>query len=826
MNRNERRRALANGRVASQSGVNSAAAADFRVAVEYLRARDWHRSALAHRRVLEKSPRHPPSLHHLGLISYQLAAPDQAVDYLRQSVAADPGYHEAWLNLAVILGELQRSRDAIAACKQALALQPKNSSAYAVLGNLLRNAENNAEATQAYVAALRLKPEQPQILVRLSGLMLQAGKPEDAMTYCRQALDLDPQNSDAKKLERRILSISGSIDEAEKRLAAEATDAADLARSLNDLGTVLRVARRLEEAIEVYGRAILADPSAPDPLFNMALAFEALGRKDEALASYRAGLAIDPDRAEAYANVGSLLRSMDMHAGAVQALEYAVKLNPDLATAHYNLAVTLKLLGRLDEALAAFAKSVELAPQSIVNRFEFINMRRVLCDWDGLDAEEHACLDLFRAKTTAIAPFQLISAPASRADQLEAARRAAKTFAVPDAERYSSYINSLGVDGRPLRIGWLSSDFSEHATAMLLVEVLESFDSSRFENIGYCYSTDDGSPLRQRILAAFDSHTSIRGLTDRDAARAIYNDGVDILIDLKGYTRDARTEILSYRPAPVQINYLGYPATMGADFIDYILADATVAPMEHQEHYSERIVQLPNCYQPNDRQREIAESPMTRADFGLPADAFVFCSFNNSYKLNTAMFDVWMPLLKSVPGSVLWLLVPSVICHENLCREAKRRGVDPARLIFAARLPTSKHLARHRLADLFLDALPCNAHTTTSDALWSGLPVLTATGETFSGRVAGSLLRAMGLPELVTSNLKEYRAMALALARDPAKMADIRERLAAGRHSSPLYDTARYTRNLETALETIAGILRGGAEPRSFAVTEPPSKAE
>ncbi|MBA2124970.1 hypothetical protein DLM45_01850 [Hyphomicrobium methylovorum] len=820
MNRNARRRAQAQSRTTGKSNTNSAAAADFRAAVEYLRAGDWHRSAIAHRRVLELSPRHPPSLHHLGLIAYQLSAPDQAIDYIRQSVDADPSYHEAWLNLAVILGELRRSNDAIAACKRSLALQPKNSEAYAVLGNLLKNAENSAEATEAYLTALRLKPDQPVVLIRLSALMLQAGNVEAAMTYCRRALAADPANAEAKKLERRILAMTGSIEDAESSLAADSTSAADLASALNDLGTTLRVAFRHEEAIEVYGRASFADPSSPEPLFNMALAFEALGRREEALASYQAGLAIDPNRADAYTNVGNLLRSMNLHDGAIQALEHAISLDPASATAHYNLAVTLKVRSRYDESRAAFAKSVELAPNSVGNRFELINLRRTLCDWDGLDADERASLSLFRAGSAAIAPFQLIAGAASRADQLEAARRYSKLFAVPDAVRFSDYSNTLGAGGRPLRIGWLSSDFFEHATAMLLVEVLESLDRTRFENIAYCYSNEDGSALRRRTLAAFDKHVPIHGLTDRSAARAIHGDGVDILIDLKGYTRDARTEILAYRPAPLQVNYLGYPATMGADFIDYILADETVAPMAHQDGYSERIVHLPNCYQPNDRRREIAETPMTRADFGLPDGAFVFCSFNNSYKLNPTMFDIWMTLLKSVPGSVLWLLVPTDSCHENLRREASRRGVDPSRLVFAKRLPTAEHLARHRLADLFLDVVPCNAHTTTSDALWAGLPVLTITGETFSGRVAGSLLRVMGLPELVTANLKDYSAMALALAQNPEMLTGIRERLSAARETAPLYDTARYTRNLESAFETMANLMRAGEPPKPFTVSE------
>ncbi len=309
-------------------------------------------------------------------------------------------------------------------------------------------------------------------------------------------------------------------------------------------------------------------------------------------------------------------------------------------------------------------------------------------------------------------------------------------------------------------------------------------------------------------------------LSHRDAARTIHADGIDILIDLKGYTKDTRSEILAYRPAPIQVNYLGYPATMGADFVDYLLADAVVAPMEHQPHYSERIVHLPNSYQPNDRQRQISAEPMTRAEFGLPDNAFVFCSFNNSYKLNAAMFDIWMPLLQSVPNSVLWLLTPNDLCSENLRREATARGVGPGRLVFAKRESVPRHLARHRLADLFLDALPCNAHTTASDALWAGLPVLTCVGDTFSGRVAASLLKAMDLDELITTSLEDYAKAALTLARDKEKRDAVRLKLWAARETGPLFDSKRYTRNLERSFETMVRVMRSGEPPRPFAVAE------
>jgi predicted O-linked N-acetylglucosamine transferase (SPINDLY family) len=819
MNRKERRAALAGVRPGPAHKTDPTVARDYQVAVEYLKEGKLEQSEAAHRRVLAKSPRHAPSLHHLGLIAFRRDARSQSVDYIRQSLAIDPDYHQAWLNLAVILGELRRADEAIDACRSCIALQPNDAEPYRVLGNLLRIAENNSEAAAAYVRSLGLKPDQPAVLARLADVRLQSGSAEEALAHCRRALEIEPDNAEAQSIERRIIARSAPLEAAAATLVRRAKTLAERVHALNELGNALRVERRYEEAVDVYHGAIQADPTQSSTLFNLALAYEGLGRADEALASYQAGLAIDPERAEAYANVGNLLRGRDMHAGAIQAFEYAIKLDPDFAIAHYNLAVVFKQQQRFEESRAAFQKSVECAPDSIINRFEFANMRRILCDWDGIDEEERRCLEQFRTRTTGVAPFQLISMSATRADQLEAGRRFAKSFSVPEALRFRSHLNRLGIDER-VRLGFLSSDFFEHATSMLLVEVLENLDRSRFELFAYCFSPNDESALRHRIVGTFDHYTDITTLSHRDAARTIHADGIDILIDLKGYTKDARSEILAYRPAPIQVNYLGYPATMGADFVDYLLADAVVAPMAHQPQYSERIVHLPNSYQPNDRQRKISDEPMTRAEFGLPDDAFVFCSFNNSYKLNAAMFDIWMPLLQSVPNSVLWLLTPNDLCSDNLRREAEARGVAPDRLVFASRQSIPRHLARHRVADLFLDALPCNAHTTTSDALWAGLPVLTCTGDTFAGRVAASLLKAMNLDELITTSLEEYAQAALTLAHDKEKLAEIRLKLAAGRETGPLFDSKRYARNLEQSFEMMIAIRKAGEPPRPFAVIE------
>jgi len=367
---------------------------------------------------------------------------------------------------------------------------------------------------------------------------------------------------------------------------------------------------------------------------------------------------------------------------------------------------------------------------------------------------------------------------------------------VPDSARFA---HSWPQRGGKIRLGYLSADFHQHATAYLIAEVFERHDRARFEVAAYSYGPDDRSGMRARLKGAFDRFLDIRPLAHGEAARQIHEAGIDILVDLKGYTTHARTEILAYRPAPIQVNYLGYPGTMGAEFMDYIIADPFLVPEDRQPFYSEALAYLPDCYQSNDTKREISEQVPSRAECGLPERGFVFCCFNNTYKITPAFFDIWMRLLHAVPGSVLWLLEANAAAKTNLRREAAARGIDPERLIFAPRQHLPEHLARHRHADLFLDTLPCNAHTTASDALWASLPLLTCAGETFAGRVAGSLLQACGMPELITTSPEAYEAIALKLASEPSRVAVLRRRLEQQRLSAALFDIARFTRNLEAA---------------------------
>jgi predicted O-linked N-acetylglucosamine transferase (SPINDLY family) len=376
-----------------------------------------------------------------------------------------------------------------------------------------------------------------------------------------------------------------------------------------------------------------------------------------------------------------------------------------------------------------------------------------------------------------------------------------------------------------IRIAYLSADYHKHATAYLVAGLMESHGRQRFEVLGVSFGVDDRSPMRARMVRSFDRFFDVRGMSDRDVARMLRDMEVDIAVDLKGYTTDQRPEIFSHRPAPVQVNYLGFPGSMGADFMDYVIADRIVAPFEDQPFYTEKLVHLPGSYQVNDSRREIAPVAPSRAEAGLPelrsgsvGNGFVFCCFNDSYKITAPVFDIWMRLLAQLPGSVLWLISCNPDTMAKLSLQAAARGIDPARLVFAPRRDLADHLARHRLADLFLDTLPYNAHTTASDALWAGLPVLTAKGESFAGRVAASLLTAVGLPELITENPADYEALALKLAQDSELLGVYRKRLAENRDSCALFDNDRFRRNIEVAYTTMWQRAEAGLPPESFSV--------
>jgi protein O-GlcNAc transferase len=544
----------------------------------------------------------------------------------------------------------------------------------------------------------------------------------------------------------------------------------------------------LARAEQVLRREAQAYPESANAHNTLGVVLIQQGRTSEALTAFRAALRADPAHAEASNNLGNALHALARDEEALPYLQRALNSQPQLADAHMNLGLVLHALQRYDEAVAAFNRVLELAPRTPYALGAAVWSKLFACDWRDLGAQIAA----LRAQVREVpaAPFTLIAVSDDPAEQRQAAELHLRQSGAPAPLPPARYAHSR------IRIAYLSADFHQHATAQLMARLFELHDRSRFEVIGVSYGGDDGSAMRQRLTRAFDRFVDARDMRDADVARTLRQLEVDIAVDLKGHTAYSRLSILASRPAPVQATYLGYPGTSAAPYIDYVLADRIVLPPEHQQFYSEKVIYLPHSYQVNDATVEMAPTAPTRAELGLPENAFVYCCFNNIFKLLPPMFDLWMRILAARPQSVLWLLEPLPGAKRNLAAAARARGIDASRLLFAPRAPLAEHLARQRRADLFLDTLPYNAHTTASDALRAGLPVLTCLGSTFAGRVAASLLHAVGLPELVAPDLAEYERMALELPTEALK-----EKLARNLPGCALFDSERACRAIEAAYE-------------------------
>jgi len=766
---------------APASAIRAEVERDSRQALEHLAAGRLAEAEALYRRVLERQPEHADALHYLGVIVRGHGDSATAAGLIGRAVALNPGDAYAQCNLGNALLDLRRLEEALACYDRALALKGDFVEAWYNRGNALLDLGRNAEALDCFERTLQLRPDFAAARVNRSMALYRLGRVAESLDECDAALRHDPADAVA----------------------------------WNNRGLALHALGRDDEALSAYAEALRLRPSYPEACNNLGSTLQSLRRLDEAIACYVRALQLQPGYVDALGNLGGALQEQKRVDEAIACLRNALALNPDHVNAHYNLGAALQLRQAFDEAAGSYRHVLRLDPAHRRALGYLASCVLNVCDWDAAEALGRELLAGMAAGTAVVPPFNLLGFPASAHDQLVCAQRYLAD-ALP--QRPQPLWTGQRYTHERIRVAYLSADFHQHATAYLMAELFELHDRGRFEIVGMSFGPDDGSPMRARLQAAFDRFVDVRGMTDEQAARLLREMEIDIAVDLKGYTQDARFGILAHRPAPVQVNYLGYPGTMGADFIDYIVADAVIAPSDQQAHFSERIVHLPDCYQVNDRHRAIAPDTPTRSQCGLPETGFVFCSFNNNYKITRAVFAVWMRLLQAVPGSVLWLLQDNGAAQGNLQRQAQAHGVDAARLVFAPRMPLDVHLARHRLADLFLDTLPINAHTTASDALWAGLPVLTCLGQTMVGRVAGSLLHALGLDELVTSDLAQYEAAALRLARNPEELAGLRARLAQGREQGALFDTQRFARHLESAYRTMWERSQAGQAPAPFAV--------
>ena len=694
-------------------------------------------------------------------------------------------------------GQIEQAK---ALYEEILKIDPGNFDSIQLLGVIATQKKDWSKALQMYDQALVIMPRNATVL-RNKGIVLYELKClEEALQNYEKAIEFKSDYYEAFYNRGVVLQELKRFDEALLSYEKAIEFKGDYFVAYSNRGLVLQELNLLEEALQSYEKAIEFKPDFSVAHSNRGNVLKEIKRFEQALQSYRLAIKFKPNFSEAYYNQGVALQELKLFDEALKSYDKAIEFKSDYLDAYFNRGLVLQQLKRLDEALVNYKELIELKPD-----YEYIfgtqlHAKMHICDWREFDTNVETLLQLIRNNNKASLSFALLSLT----DSLPLQLKNSEIF-INDKHPNKNLCVSIPKYQRKnrIKVGYYSADFHNHATSILIAELFELHDKVNFEIIAFSFGPDSNDEMRQRVANAFDKFIDVRSKNDKDVALMSREMFIDIAVDLKGFTTDSRVGIFSYRAAPIQVSYLGYPGTMAAKYIDYIIADKTLIPIYNQKYYSEKVIYLPNSYQINDRQRKIADTVFSKEELGLPNEGFIFCCFNNSYKITPIIFDVWMRILKDVKGSVLWLFEDNEFSALNLQSEAKSRGVIEDRIIFAKRINHPEHLARLKVADLFLDTFPYNAHTTASDALWVGLPVLTCYGESFASRVAASLLSAIEVPELITNTHTDYVNTAIELATNPIKLKAIKDKLKRNRFTTPLFDTPTFTKQIEAAYSQI-----------------------
>ena len=801
---------------------------------ERLQAGDAAGAQLLCQEVLQRAPRNPDALVLLAITLLMAGRAHDAIAPLTQALATQPRHGAALENFGLahlMLGNFVEAQQALA---NAATLPGAPASVFMRLGLALLNQDRHDAALAALSRAVDLDPANPDIHLNLGQAADRKGSSAQARRHFDDALRLSPGHADAMFNLGVLSQKANEFDSAREWFQRALAQSPRYVDALINLALVAQQQQRPDEAIALLRRAIEIDPSTVQARNNLALILASQGRFDEARALYLAALRIAPALPEAREGLASIDIALGRYVDAIAHLREVLRIDGDRSPILAALADALFEVGKLDEAAALAERAISLdaaatgayatladvyaargelalaaatlqtgvAQTGAVNLLGKLTFQwRRLCDWKQWSTSWELLKGALPATPELVSPFSLLCEPLTASEQLMCARRWSAQFKAAAIE--DDRPTPARAERTRLRVGYFSSDFYEHATAYLLAEVLELHDRKQFEVFAYSYGPEDNSAMRNRLRAACEHFVDIARNPDDVAVARIRADALDILIDLKGYTLGARPAILAQRPAPVQISWLGYPGSTGAEFIDYLIADHFIVAAGQDSNYAERVLRLPHCYQPNDRKRAIAQ-PLDRAAHGLPDSGFVFCAFNQAYKITPDVFACWMNLLRRTPDSVLWLLADNRWATENLKRAAQGHAIDPARLIFAAKVPLAEHLARYLAADLALDTYPYGSHTTASDALWAGCLLVALCGDTFAARVSGSILSACELPELIAYTLEDYERLALKIATNPDYRDVLRTRLEANKPSAPLFDSVRFTRDLEEIYRDVA----------------------
>jgi predicted O-linked N-acetylglucosamine transferase (SPINDLY family) len=763
--------------------------------------------------ILRVEPKHAGALNVMAVVLTQLGRFAEAETYFRRAVQHHPPSNGTLYNYGIVLKLLNRPAEALQRFSEAIRINPSVAETWNHRGTTFHDLNRYQEAISDFDKGVALNPRYAEAFQNKGKSLLALGRGNEALAAFDRALAIHSGLAEAWLGRGHAF---GGLGNYEKALSAYERALAlnpNLAEAWLGRGNVFVQWLRYVEALAAYDRAVTLNPGLAQAWLVRGLVLAVFGNAQGALSSYDRALALDPHLAQAWIGRGNVFSQLQQYDSALTAYDRVLALNANFAEAWFGRADVFVQRNEPDKALTAFDRALALKRDTRFAQGGRFFAELLLSSWTNLEAELADLIAAVRARNLAVAPYDFLVMSSSPADQLACARAInVEQPPVPPAWRGETYSHDR------IRIGYISADFRTHPIAQLVAGLFEHHDRSRFEISAVSYGPDDGSALRDRIKAAVENFIDVGAMTDEKIAQSIREREIDVLVDLTGLTQYNRIGVLSRRVAPIQVNFLGFPGTTGAEWMDYIVADATIIPEEHFPFYSEQVVWLPDAYQPNDEKRLIAERLPTRAECKLPEVGFVFCCFNNNYKITPKVFVGWMRLLAAIEGSVLWLLETNPTATQNLRNEAKACGISPERLIFAPKLTLADHLSRHRQADLFLDTLPYNAHTTASDALWAGVPIVTCLGETFAARVAASLLKAVGLPELITTSLEDYEALALKLAREASLLASIKAKLARNRDTYPLFDSARFTRHIEAAYTTMWERYRNGEAAKPFAV--------
>ena len=673
--------------------------------------------------------------------------------------------------------------------------------------------ENWARAKVAFVQSLDLLPDRVSTLVNLSTTLLKLKEHEEAAVVIAKILTLEESNAEALLNEGLLLVARKQFEQALARFDSLLSADPDNHQAGLNRALVLQALNRWDDALAAIDQALLSHPADAQAHCLRGNLLAALAQPEHAVASYDKALSLKPSYAEAFAGRARAFEQLKKLEQAEADYARVIALNPNHSTAYIDQGDFYRKNKALDLAVRAYEAAHALGPHAPYLKGKLLHAKMLCCDWSGLHALRAQIDQGVAAGEKVVDPFAYQAVASSEALLATCARIFSQDWFpllcrdIPRAQKKQK-----------IHIGYVCGEFRDQATSILLARIYELHDKRRFKIVAFDNGFDDGSELRGRLRNAFDDWVDISRLSDASAATEIRQRDIDILVNLNGYFGLARPRLFAMRPSPIQVNYLGFPGTLGAVYFDYLLADETVIPAQSQCHYDEKIVYLPYCYQANDDTRVVAPRQYSRAGLGLPNEGFVFCCFNNNYKITPECFAGWMRILKQVDHGVLWLYEDNPQVSKNLWREASLSGIEAHRLIFAKALQPAEHLARHALADLFLDTLPYNAHTTASDCLWAGLPLLTCTGNSFPGRVASSLLKALDLPELITDSQQQYEERAVWLAKNPEQLRLLRQQLAKNRGQSPLFDSALFTRHLERAYSTMVERHHAGLAPEAFSV--------